>query len=163
MKGRLTGVVSAGVALLLLASCAPSDQGAGSTTGGPSTGWRFVLPVTATPEQVVRAYVDALNTKDVATARHMLTARRASVVAGDADSWFTNVESITDVRVGTARPEPLQGTAAQGYRHAIFVSVDFTLQQKHEYSMPNGPTVWGYVLVRNSAKERWLIVDEGPV
>ena len=29
--------------------------------------------------------------------------------------------------------------------------------------MPNGPTVWGCTLVRNSAREPWLIVDEGPV
>jgi hypothetical protein len=163
MKGCLTGVSSAGLAQLLLTGCAPSGQGAGSTTSGPSTGWRLVLPATATPEEVVLAYLDALDQKDVDTAQHMLTARRACVLAGDSDSWFTNVKSITDVHVGTPRPEPLQGSAAQGYCHAVFVPVDFTLQQKHEDSMPNGPTVWGYVLVRNSDKERWLIVDEGPV
>ena len=157
--------VSAAAMQFVLTGCAvtPGQQGAASATSTASTGWRLVLPATATPEQVVIAYLDALNQKDADTAEHMLTARRASVLAGDSDSWFTNVRSITGVHVGTPRPEPLQGSAAQGYRHAMFVPVDFTLQQKHEYSMPNGPTVWGYVLVRNSVKDRWLIVDEGPV
>lgn len=156
-------VVFAGAALLLLTGCAAAsgDHGAASSGRVKATGWRFVLPATASPEQVVRLYLDALSVKDVDTAAHLLTPQRARDLSGAADSWFTNINSLTDVRVGTARPEPLQGTAARGYHHATFVPVDFTLQQKHEYSMPNGPTAWGYVLVRNSAKERWLIVDEG--
>lgn len=148
----------------MVTGCAgtPSGQVAASVPSLTSTARRLVLPVNATPEAVVRAYLEALDAKDVDTARHLLSERHASQVAGEVDSWFTNVESISDVHVGNTRPESRQGAAAQGSRDAVFVPVDFTLKQKHEETMPNGPTVWGYVFVRNSAKERWLIVDEGP-
>ena len=89
-------------------------------------------PASALPDEVVRLYVNALNGKDASTAQHLLTAERAADVSGAADGWFTNVSSITDVHVRIPRPELLQGTAAEGYRHAMFVPVSFTLRQKHE-------------------------------
>jgi hypothetical protein len=76
---------------------------------------------------------------------------------------LANVVAMTDLRLGTPREESGAGTTAAAYRHAVFVPVTFTLQQRAATSMHDGPTVWGYLLARNTAADPWLIVDQGPV
>ena len=76
---------------------------------------------------------------------------------------LANIVSITDLVMRTPIPERGAGTAAEGYRQVVFVPVQFTLRQRQAMSMPDGPTVWGYLLARNKDTERWLIADEGPM
>jgi hypothetical protein len=131
--------------------------------GRPSSVTAVARPGNASAAEVVRAYVAALNQHDVALASSMLTAQHLHTVKSEADSWFTNVKTITAVRIGTPVTEPTGGGGdlASGYREAVRVPVTFTLQQKHAESMPNGVSDWGYLLVRNTDAQRWEIADEG--
>jgi hypothetical protein len=118
-------------------------------------------PADASPQDVVRAYVAALNAHDLDTAKRMLTARRAAVVASTQDGWFTNLVSITDLTVADPVPRAAADLSRQDYREVTYLPVEFTLRQRHAESMPDGHTGWGFTLVRNSDTERWLIDDEG--
>jgi hypothetical protein len=116
--------------------------------------------VSASPQRVVAAYVAALDAHDIPTARALLTPAHARVVEGEGDSWFRNVVSITNLHMN--RPYNDAYDARQRhYRFGVSIGVQFVLQQHRAMSMPNGPTVWGYILVRNSRRQRWLIADEG--
>ena len=113
-------------------------------------------PVTANPQRVVTAYVNALDAHDVRTARALLTPAHARLIASEVDSWFTDVKSIKHLRMSRPtidRADPRSMRAA--------VSVHFVLDQYKAESMPNGPTNWGYTLVRQAANQRWLIDGEG--
>ena len=81
---------------------------------------------------------------------------------------LTNVVSLTDVRITHVTALPvgpeltleLDGIPA-GYTEAAVVSVTFNLHQKRQISMTDGPTVWGYTVVRRNSASRWLIAGEG--
>lgn len=150
LLAALTGVV-------LIAGCASQSRVAGSSpisiaqasAGQPS------------PQQVVSAYIAALNAHDVARAKTYLTSQHAAEVAGEVDSWFSNVRSITDVVVGPDSPRDAAGGPEAGYTQIVQVGVRFTLEQYHAESMQNGPNDWSYILVRSSDQYPWLIADEG--
>jgi hypothetical protein len=142
---RFGGCVLAVVAVALLASGCGGHHRAAQ-----------LPPVTANPQRVVTAYVNALDAHDVRTARALLTPAHARLVASEVDSWFTNVKSITHLRVS----RPTIDRSAPPAMHAA-VSVHFVLDQYKQESMPNGPTDWGYTLVRNGPNQRWLIDGEG--
>ncbi|MFB9377988.1 hypothetical protein ACFFKU_09990 [Kineococcus gynurae] len=110
---------------------------------------------TATPEDVVRAYLGALQDGDAAAA----TALTAPPYA-DTDRWPADPPRIADVVVEPATGQPTTGTAAQGYAEAVSVRVSFDLHGADE-TMPDGPTSWGYVLARDDADAPWRIVDAG--
>ena len=112
-------------------------------------------------QQVVSAYLDALNAHDIARAKTYLTAQHAAEVAGEVDSFFVNVRSITNVVVGSYARRAAFGGPATGYSQIVQVGVRFTLAQYHAESMPNGVNDWSCILVRNSDHDPWLIADEG--
>ncbi|BEP15045.1 hypothetical protein acdb102_33560 [Acidothermaceae bacterium B102] len=150
---------SAALVIGLLTACGtPHHQAA-----HPSHATAVAAHGNASAADVVRAYVGALNRHDVALASTLVTAEHLHIVKSEADSWFTNVKSITALHVGTAVAESTSGGGdlAAGYRQAMRVPVTFTLQQKHAESMPDGVSDWGYLLVRNADAEPWLIADEG--
>jgi hypothetical protein len=111
-------------------------------------------PVGAGSGQVVAAYVAALSAHDLRTARALLTPAHARDVESAADSWFTNVRSIT--RLHLDRPA-IEGAPPL----RAIVGVRFVLDQYRVESMENGPTDWSYMLVRKSPAQRWLIAGEG--
>ena len=76
------------------------------------------------------------------------------------DSPLTNWLSVADVRVGTPRRGEAVGSARR-HRWVRYVPVTFVLHQRREVSMRDGPTTWGYVLVRDAASDPWLIDDQG--
>ena len=115
-----------------------------------------IPPVDASPQRVVTAYVAALNAHDVRAARALLTPAHARRVESAADSWFTDVKSITHLRLS----RPTIDTSNPRSMRAV-VGVRFVLDQYQQESMPNGPTVWTYTLVRHGPNHRWLIDDEG--
>ena len=45
--------------------------------------------------------------------------------------------------------------------YPVFVPVTFTLHGAGDETMPDGPTSWGYLLMRDSDHEPWLIQDNG--
>lgn len=114
-------------------------------------------PVAAGPEAVVRAYVDALDARDVNAARALLTAAHAASVEEAEDSWFTNVDSITNLEI-TA---PVRVEPSRTFPQHAAVYVEFDLSQEQEISLEDGRLTWGYFLTRTSDGERWLIDNEG--
>lgn len=115
-----------------------------------------VPPAPATPRQVVAAFTEALDAHDCATAR------RLSVDPSSADKWCHDVLALRHVRVQDPVPEP-QWAGHQG-QQVMNVPVTFDLRWRlfhDDGSMPQGPTLWGYLLVRDSAGHPWRIADQG--
>jgi hypothetical protein len=108
------------------------------------------------PENIVADFIAALNAHDTDAAKRLLTARQAQQITGAADSWLTNVKSITNVTIGEATPE-----RRDDYKQAVKVPVEFDLDQRQATSLPNGHISWGYLLVRNSDEDPWRIDDQG--
>lgn len=128
---------------------APSCRVSQASTDSPSA------------QQVVSAYLDALDAHDIARAKTYLTPAHAAEVAAETDSWFTNTRSITNIVIGCDAPRDAFGGPATGYSEIVQVGVQFTLEQYHAESMTNGMNDWSYILVRNSDHDPWLIADEG--
>lgn len=143
MRRRLAAIVL--LAIVLLAAC---HDGGNVPLASKS----------ADPASVVRAFVAALSARNIDTAKRMMTPTEAERVARSPDSWFTNVKSIKNLSMEKSQPD-----RRSGHRQAVFVPVEFDLQQRQMTSMPNGRTVWGYVLVRDTDSDPWLIDDQGPV
>lgn len=127
-------------AVLLPASNAPSYTPSASTS----------------PEDVVRTYLQALHRHDESTARALETSR----FTGRSD-WAEDPPQIDDIEVGTSLRQDPTGTAAEGHAQAVFVPVTFTLHGAGDETMPDGPTSWGYLLMRDGDQEPWLIQDNG--
>ncbi len=120
----------------------------------------------ATPLQVVESYVAALNARDLTTARALVSPDRARRIESTQGGWF-GFGTISDLRLsGPPRPEEPVNSQAQGYTFAVFVPVTLVASATGDlWGLPpeEGPMPWGYLLARNDERERWVIVDEGPV
>ena len=109
-------------------------------------------------QDVVLAYLDAVNARDRTVALSLLTPRHAASVQRAEGGLFAG-GTISQVRLG--RPDPdyaagAQSTSADGWAQSVHVPARYV---SDEY----GERIWGYVLVRQSDAERWSIADEGPV
>jgi hypothetical protein len=149
------------VPLVSITASAPALSGSPTASPPEPQASSQALGAPPSAQQVVSAYIAALNAHDVALAKTYLTTQHAAEVAAEVDSWFVNTRSITDVTVGSDAPRAAFGGPATGYSQIVQVGVQFTLAQYHAESMPNGRNVWSYILVRNSDHDRWLIADEG--
>lgn len=117
-------------------------------------------PDDATPEQVVAAYLDALdaNDCDTATAVSMTNAR----VQGAA--WCEDVAGLKGVTVGNHTQEEPEHSGHALNDQVVRVPVTFDLNWRAfhgDVSMPEGSTRWAYLLVRNSPDAPWRIFDQG--
>ncbi len=126
-----------------------------------------VLPgADATPLEVVESYVAALNARDLTTARALVSRERARRIESTQGGWFA-FGTISDLRPsGPPRPEKPVNTQAEGYAYAVFVPVTLVASASGDSWGPppeEGPMAWGYRLARDDERERWVIVDEGPV
>ena len=119
------------------------------------------LPADASPHQVVATYTEAINAHDVAAGEKLSTSRFAEeqervvgLLNGDA--------KLSAVEIDEPRPEPdYESTDGKRYREVVHVPVSFTLSQSDDASMPNGPVVWGYTLVRDDVHQPWRINSDG--
>lgn len=114
----------------------------------------------ATPEQVVMAYVNALNAHDCDTAEAVWV----SDAKVGAKMWCEDVASLTDVDVGDSSMERPQWSGHSATDEVANVGVTFNLNWRllhNDGSMPEGTTVWGYLLVRDSPDSPWRIFSEG--
>ncbi|WP_191564537.1 hypothetical protein [Janibacter melonis] len=110
-----------------------------------------IPPDDATPEEVVRAYTDALAAQDCETAEEI-----ASVMG---DTWCGEVQ----VGAATVRPHVRGGGAgnpAQHYPEVVTVPVSIVVEGG-DASLPAGETAWGYLLVRRSESDPWRVASEG--
>lgn len=152
-------LIAALVGVTLMVGCA--SQSAVVAGSAPSSVASQTSANPPSAQQVVSAYIAALNAHDIARAKTYLTPQHAAQVAAEIDSWFVNIQAITNVVIGSDAPREAFGGPATGYSQIVQVSVQFTLAQYHVESMPNGANAWSYILVRNSDHDPWLIADEG--
>jgi len=110
----------------------------------------------STPEQVVTAYIAALQEHD-ADAVHALVGPPGEQMA---DAWLADTPTIGSVTVSPAVPDSTTGSAAEGYRTAVYVPVQFSLHGG-DGTMQQGANGWGYLLARNADTDPWRIVDNG--
>lgn len=128
------------------------------------------MPTTdASPEQVVAAYVEALDSHDCDTAEELTAASKSTSAA----RWCRNVSRLADVRVSDAISEASEFSDPSGLRSSsnqmasrevMYVPVTFDLRWRifhFDSSMSEGPTSWGYRLERGSPNDPWRIFDEG--
>jgi hypothetical protein len=99
----------------------------------------------ASPEQVVRAYVEALDAHDCDTAATL----------NPDDLWCEDVESMDLIEL-----RPVHSARA---RHVeLPVRLDFEWRPFFfDVSMDDGRISWGFILERDSRREPWRIVDQG--
>jgi hypothetical protein len=115
----------------------------------------------ATPEEVVTAYVTAIGRGDVTKARRLMTEHFAQRLEGAVDSWLTNVNSITNLRIGTSRHEQDNASDGVKYFRAVYMPVDFVIDVKAEEAIQDGPMTWGDTLVKRDRDAPWLIDQDG--
>ncbi|NNM46596.1 hypothetical protein [Knoellia koreensis] len=113
----------------------------------------------ATPEQVVRAYVDAVNARDFATANRIAGVEHMRYSRFDRAGRFDDLTITGADRITRAS----DGSRSSGDDYAQAWHVRFTARQSgHDISMgPEGTIQWGYVVVRNSGAQPWRIIDAG--
>lgn len=120
-----------------------------------------VPPRDANPERVVKAYVDALNAHDCATALALVTTADAKT---SAKSWCEDVASLTHVNIANHFIEESKWSGHSESQQVANVPVTFDLNWRafhSDGSMPEGATTWGYLLVRNSTGSPWRIFSDG--
>ncbi|HVF06704.1 MAG TPA: hypothetical protein VNA20_17840 [Frankiaceae bacterium] len=116
-------------------------------------------PSTATPDEVVRAYIAAIDAGDIPTAKALVTPEHAAQVEAYEDSWYDTVISITDLRVEPPRLETPPGVTPQ----LMWVRVYFDMRERPRFWQKKDDQIWGYQLVRNGPDDRWLIRGEGKI
>jgi hypothetical protein len=114
----------------------------------------------ATPEQVVRAYLAALNAHDCSAARAMSIedAKDSTKV------WCRDVASLADVTVKDHFAERPSWSGHPASVQVARVPVDFNLDWRpfhNDGSLAEGKTAWGYLLERPSTDAPWRIFDQG--
>ena len=99
----------------------------------------------ATPEQVVTAYLDALNAHDCDTAEAVMT----EGAKNRAKSWCEDVARLTDVDVRDHLTERLKWSGRSPSEEVSNVPVTFDLSWRlfhNDGSMDEGATTWGHLL-----------------
>ena len=151
-RSRLIGAV---VVVLVVAAI---GAGAGIYLLGPprQTSDVPVPPDAATPVQVVRAYLAALNAHDCDTAKALSTAEARELTA----SWCHDVSHLGNVHLEQPRSPGPARSGSQG----VEVIADFDLDWRlfhNDRSMSEGGTTWGYSLRRSSPTAPWRVYDQG--
>jgi hypothetical protein len=119
-------------------------------------------PAGAPPAEVARAYVQALDREDTAALRGLSTPHFADQAIG----WLDNLEGVRLIRAeGVVRDLGGIGSARR-HREVIYLPVELDLDfvDPTRSNFPaDGPTHWGYVLVRDAPGEAWRVDDEGHI
>ena len=108
------------------------------------------LAATATPEQVVRAYADAVHAGDCTTAE--------ALVADPSQSWCGNVDITALTVTGTTQ----ERKATESGDGPMITRVWVNLTPKGgDGSLPDGEQQWSYLLDRTGPNGAWRIYDQG--
>ncbi len=114
----------------------------------------------ATPEQVVTAYLEALNAHDCENAASVMS----DGAKDQASSWCDDVSSLTAVEVKAHSVERPQWSGHAPSEEVVNVPVTFNLNWRpfhNDGSIGQGATPWGYLLVRQTPDSPWRIFDQG--
>lgn len=114
----------------------------------------------ATPEQVVTAYIAALNAHDCDAAAAMSTENARNSTS----SWCGRVARLTDVVVKEHHAERPSWSGHSASVEVVSVPVEFNLAwrpYRDDGSFPEGAAAWGYLLERSADDSPWRIFDQG--
>ncbi|MFI6601124.1 hypothetical protein ACIBHX_33170 [Nonomuraea sp. NPDC050536] len=112
----------------------------------------------ASADVVVKTFLAAIIARDTNTIQKLTFPKYWERMQNDADNPLTNWINITDVSIG----KPMLDTYdPEKYKYVVRVYVDFKLEQCEEMSFRNGANAWGYLLARNTERERWRIISAG--
>lgn len=109
----------------------------------------------ASPEDVVRVFLEAIDAHDCGTAEDVVTPEFRDA----ADRWCDRVSSLTIDRVRLSGP----GGWASG-PDSPGLAVDFTFQSRpfrETVELPDGFTTWGFSVHRDAPGDPWRIDGEG--
>jgi hypothetical protein len=112
----------------------------------------------ASPEDVVRTYLDALSAHDCVTAESLMTPGTRSL------SWCHDVATLGNVQVRRPVTQQPQTLGIAPTSQVVVVPVIFTLEWRlfHRNGfIGQGATDWRYSLVRSSARGPWRIFQQG--
>jgi len=111
----------------------------------------------ASPEEVVRTYVEAYNHRDFSTMRRIYPSRpysRRQVLGTMHDLVVVDSRSLTSAEDGNP---PVPGRSY----HRVRVTLRFSGLLGSDLAYENGPNGWAYLLERESSTEPWRIADHG--
>lgn len=114
----------------------------------------------ATPEQVVTAYLEALNTHDCRASEALMTEGSEDTAA----AWCHDVASLSNLKVMSHIREQPEQTGHSAPDEVANVPVTFSLDWRPlqgDGSMNEGDTTWAYFLVRTAPEKPWRIFDQG--
>jgi len=111
----------------------------------------------ATPQQVVKAYLDGSTTHDVATMNALTTGDRMPHEGRFDRTWM-----VDQVKVFDPRPEEGAGSLWSAWEQVQRVDVDVTTLRSGGLNFPDGEgATWGYILVRHHDDDPWRIIEQG--
>ena len=111
--------------------------------------------VSASPQETVRAYLDAVVKDDKKTAGRITSPAFLHREGFYPDSPFCNWGKVSDLRFHT----PVQAPARDGYREVVSMHVEFDLNVRETITMGDGHTFWDFILGRESPADRWKIIE----
>ena len=117
-----------------------------------------IPPDDASPEEVVRTYLGAVDAHDCDTAADLWKSQSA------ASTWCDDVASLAKVKVGEAFPDDPASRTSGPDQEVVKVTVWFDLHRRPldlDVSTDDGYRVWGYRLERDDPSDPWRIVDQG--
>ena len=107
-------------------------------------------PDDATPEQVVRAYADAVRAGDCDTAQALVDDRR--------QSWCGDTDITALMVTGTTRERKATESGDGPLIQRVWVNLT---QRGGDDSLPDGEFMWSYLLDRTGPNGAWRIYDQG--
>lgn len=109
-----------------------------------------VPPADASPEQVVRTYLDAVQAGNCTVLSQLATRNQAE------RAWCGKGLTISRITIGKSVPDP-GSVVSRDFEQAVYVPVQLDVQGGTDSGMRD----WGYVLVRDAPVQQWRIADEG--
>lgn len=111
----------------------------------------------ASPEQVVRAYLTASTAHDVATMNALSAGDRFERASRFKPTWM-----VSGVKTYPPRADGGPGTAWTTWHQVVRVDIDMRMLKGHDMNFPDDTdTYWGYILARQTDHDPWRIVDQG--
>lgn len=112
-------------------------------------------PPDATPEEVVRAYIDAVNAGDCRSLKALSEPAVSTTVQCGDDVTLTNI------RIGEAREDGCCGMS-ESFAQSRKVPVQFDRRGGGmEGTSDQRDVAWAYILVRDDDGQPWRVVDQG--
>ena len=116
-----------------------------------------VPPVSASPDAVVRSYLEASTAHDVDTMNALVEGDHVGRASRFDPTW-----TVRDVKTSPPVPDPWTGDKNTSYPEVVHVDVNLHMIKGHSLNFPDDTdTYWGYILGRRSSADPWRILEQG--